>query len=277
MVMKTVHYAGAAAVAAVCLGADPVSAFSPNLPLASRALPAKSASAAAMRRPAGILATRAAASLPAETVQALGGNTDNVALSGLNGLALSGIPYPTKREVYQAIPDECFKRDTAKSLMYAAISAAITFSCFATGFFIPLKLAMAPLWLLYSAVTGTVATGMWVVAHECGHGAFSDNKTIQDTVSTPVAPTTPPQPCPLPQHARCPFVKLMGHGPSSSMVELFDGLVAAITFRRRGEAGRRLTVSARDAPLAGRIPLPHPPHGSLLLVAALPRCAPLQD
>lgn len=180
--MKPVHYAGAAAVAAVCLGADPASAFSSTLPLASRALPAKSASAAAMRRPAGILATRAAASLPAETVQALGGNTDNVALSGLNGLALSGIPYPTKREVYQAIPDECFKRDTAKSLMYAAISAAITFSCFATGFFIPLKLAMAPLWLLYSAVTGTVATGMWVVAHECGHGAFSDNKTIQDAV-----------------------------------------------------------------------------------------------
>ena len=215
MVMKPVHYAGAAAVAAVCLGADPASAFSSTLPLASRALPAKSASAAAMRRPAGILATRAAASLPAETVQALGGNTDNVALSGLNGLALSGIPYPTKREVYQAIPDECFKRDTAKSLMYAAISAAITFSCFATGFFIPLKLAMAPLWLLYSAVTGTVATGMWVVAHECGHGAFSDNKTIQDAVSTPFAPSTPLHPHLLPHDATCLFVKLMGHGPSS--------------------------------------------------------------
>jgi omega-6 fatty acid desaturase (delta-12 desaturase) len=37
-------------------------------------------------------------------------------------------------------------------------------------------------WALYAAVTGTVATGAWVVAHECGHDAFSDNKTLQDTV-----------------------------------------------------------------------------------------------
>jgi len=27
-----------------------------------------------------------------------------------------------------------------------------------------------------------VAMGLWVLAHECGHGAFSKNKTIQDTV-----------------------------------------------------------------------------------------------
>ena len=29
---------------------------------------------------------------------------------------------------------------------------------------------------------GTVWTGMWVVAHECGRAAFSDNRLIQDTV-----------------------------------------------------------------------------------------------
>jgi omega-6 fatty acid desaturase (delta-12 desaturase) len=43
-------------------------------------------------------------------------------------------------------------------------------------------MAYAPVWLAYAAVTGTVWTGMWVIAHECGHGAFSDNKFIQDTV-----------------------------------------------------------------------------------------------
>lgn len=195
MVIRTTQYAAAAAAAAVCLGAAPGAAFSPALPLASRAaLPAMSStSSAAMRRPAGVTAARMAASLSADTVAALGGVTNDVALSGLNGIALAGIKYPTKREVYQAIPEECFKRDTAKSLMYAAISAAITFSCFATGFLIPLKLAWAPLWLLYSAVTGTVATGMWVVAHECGHGAFSDNKALQDFVS-PAAPRVPPPP-----------------------------------------------------------------------------------
>merc|ERR1719379_1593479 len=43
-------------------------------------------------------------------------------------------------------------------------------------------MAFAPLWLAYGAVAGTVWTGMWVVAHECGHGAFSDNRFIQDLV-----------------------------------------------------------------------------------------------
>jgi len=136
-----------------------------------------------MRRPtASISSVRAAASLPVETITALGGNADDVMLSGLNGLALSGIEYPTKREVYAAIPEHCFKRNTAKSLMYAAISTALTLGCFAAGFQIPLKASFAPLWALYAYVTGTVATGCWVIAHECGHGAFSDNKFIQDFV-----------------------------------------------------------------------------------------------
>ncbi len=39
-----------------------------------------------------------------------------------------------------------------------------------------------PLWILYLVVTGTVATGLWVIAHECGHGAFSTNKTLQTIV-----------------------------------------------------------------------------------------------
>ena len=38
------------------------------------------------------------------------------------------------------------------------------------------------LWSLYSLVTGTAAIGMWVTAHECGHGAFSDNRKLQDAV-----------------------------------------------------------------------------------------------
>merc|ERR1719253_918119 len=58
----------------------------------------------------------------------------------------------------------------------------MTAACVALGTQIPLKWAFAPVWALYAYVTGTVATGCWVVAHECGHGAFSDNKTIQDLV-----------------------------------------------------------------------------------------------
>ena len=34
---------------------------------------------------------------------------------------------------------------------------------------------LLPLWVAYAWVMGTVATGVWVVAHECGHGAFSES------------------------------------------------------------------------------------------------------
>ena len=49
----------------------------------------------------------------------------------------------------------------------------------AAGLLIPLQAAFLPLWLGYAAVTGTVAMGLWVLAHECGHGAFSDNRLLQ--------------------------------------------------------------------------------------------------
>lgn len=41
---------------------------------------------------------------------------------------------------------------------------------------------MLPAWIAYSVACGTAATGAWVVAHECGHGAFSNNRKLQDAV-----------------------------------------------------------------------------------------------
>jgi omega-6 fatty acid desaturase (delta-12 desaturase) len=107
-------------------------------------------------------------------------------MSGLNGQAIraAGTQFPSRKEVIAAIPKECFKKDTVKSLAYAATSLAMTLACGAVGLsgVIPYTWAAAPLWLLYGAVTGCVATGCWVAAHECGHGAFSDNHTLQDAV-----------------------------------------------------------------------------------------------
>merc|ERR1719484_426682 len=67
-------------------------------------------------------------------------------------------------------------------MMYAIISVLQSAACVWAGTLIPLKAAFAPLWLAYGAVTGTVFTGMWVVAHECGHSAFSDNKRLETAV-----------------------------------------------------------------------------------------------
>lgn len=103
--------------------------------------------------------------------------------SGLMGKALEPKSYPTRPEVFAAVPKHVYEKDDVKSMSYAIFSTALTVSLgLAAHIFIPLKLAFAPVWALYAVVTGTVATGCWVVAHECGHGAFSDNKTLQDTV-----------------------------------------------------------------------------------------------
>lgn len=38
------------------------------------------------------------------------------------------------------------------------------------------------LWALYGFSTGLFATGLWVIAHECGHQAFSESKFINNSV-----------------------------------------------------------------------------------------------
>lgn len=42
--------------------------------------------------------------------------------------------------------------------------------------------ARVSLWSLYGFWTGLFATGLWVVAHECGHQAFSESKFINNSV-----------------------------------------------------------------------------------------------
>jgi fatty acid desaturase len=105
--------------------------------------------------------------------------------SGMEGKALNADQktFPSMAEVLGVIPKHCFVKDTAKSLMYAFVSTALTVGCGALAYaFLPLQLAYLPAWIAYAFVAGTCATGCWVVAHECGHGAFSDNKQIQDGV-----------------------------------------------------------------------------------------------
>ncbi|KAK3281139.1 Delta(12)-fatty-acid desaturase [Cymbomonas tetramitiformis] len=111
------------------------------------------------------------------------GLPDDIILSGLQGKALKINEWPSKSELLGCIPKHCFKKDTVRSMYHAAVCTAMTVACGLIGYYlIPMKLAFAPVWAAYAAVTGTVATGCWVIAHECGHMAFSDNKILQDTV-----------------------------------------------------------------------------------------------
>lgn len=82
---------------------------------------------------------------------------DEVMMSGLKGQALQGTKvWPTQQEVFKAIPQHLLKRDTGKSMLYAASSLAITAVCAASSTYIPMSWAWAPVWLVYGAVTGAI-------------------------------------------------------------------------------------------------------------------------
>ncbi len=90
---------------------------------------------------------------------------------------------PTTAEVKAVIPAHCFERNFAAAVPYALMSFVLTFG---TGLlawrFVPLELAWAPVWFLYALIAGTFSTGLWVIAHECGHRAFSKGTRLQDAV-----------------------------------------------------------------------------------------------
>ena len=87
--------------------------------------------------------------------------------------------YPNKAELLQALPAELTRLNPAKAWASLGISVGLSLLAYAAGTQIPLQLWAAPLWGLYGVVTGTVAMGCWVLAHECGHNAFHPNRRIE--------------------------------------------------------------------------------------------------
>jgi len=98
------------------------------------------------------------------------------------------IPDYTIKQIRDAIPAHCFERSGARGLAYVArdvASLAATFYVF-HHFVTPANISSTPvravLWGLYTFVQGLFGTGLWVLAHECGHQSFSLSKTLNDTV-----------------------------------------------------------------------------------------------
>jgi len=108
----------------------------------------------------------------------------NVKLSGLKGqaLAIENKDIPSIKEFQDVIPDHYFKCNTKTSLRYLLQSVLIQSLVVAIGLSIPFTAKMIPIWIIYSLLSGTSAMGFWVIAHECGHGAFSKNKTLETII-----------------------------------------------------------------------------------------------
>ncbi|KAJ7055576.1 fatty acid desaturase-domain-containing protein [Mycena amicta] len=98
-------------------------------------------------------------------------------------------------EIRAAIPARCFHRSTRLSLLYllrdmvmAGILAllATRIDLIAAGVGAPNPIARECCrwfaWGVYWWFQGLVLTGIWVIGHECGHGAFSSNRTLNDVV-----------------------------------------------------------------------------------------------
>ena len=86
---------------------------------------------------------------------------------------------PTKAELLGCLPPELHRFDPIKAWGSLAMSLGLSLLAYGVGTQIPLHWAALPFWLLYGAVTGTVAMGCWVIAHECGHNAFHPNRRLE--------------------------------------------------------------------------------------------------
>lgn len=98
------------------------------------------------------------------------------------------IPDFTIKQIRDAIPAHCFRRSAVTSLYYVFRDMTILASVFylfhnyVTPETVPLLPARVALWTLYTIIQGLFGTGVWVLAHECGHQAFSPSKVLNDTV-----------------------------------------------------------------------------------------------
>ena len=108
----------------------------------------------------------------------------NIKYSGLKGKALeiNSSDIPSLNDIKNVLPSYCFSVSTKTSLRYLFQSITIQAFILALGLLIPFSVKMIPIWILYSIISGTTAMGFWVIAHECGHGAFSKNKKLETFV-----------------------------------------------------------------------------------------------
>jgi len=98
---------------------------------------------------------------------------------------------PSKGEIKACIPKECFERSYAHSVYFVFRDTAWAVACvYATHLALSTDrpavifsldaLAWFVGWNVYAFWMGTILTGHWVLAHECGHGAFSPSQTFND-------------------------------------------------------------------------------------------------
>ncbi|KAJ4362889.1 hypothetical protein N0V83_010006 [Neocucurbitaria cava] len=93
---------------------------------------------------------------------------------------------PDVKTLRDAIPAKCFERSLLRSMSYVvrdliAVSALFASAVWLSKLDAPWSVTI-PLWTLYSFVQGLFFTGLWILAHECGHDSFSPYLNVNATV-----------------------------------------------------------------------------------------------
>jgi len=94
--------------------------------------------------------------------------------------------YPDIQTIRNAIPAHCFEPSTWRSLGYVLrdVTMAISLGWAALTYIpsLPNSLWRGAAWMAYGYAQGLVCTGIWILAHEAGHGAFSVHRTLNNIV-----------------------------------------------------------------------------------------------
>ncbi|KAK7689099.1 hypothetical protein QCA50_007790 [Cerrena zonata] len=102
------------------------------------------------------------------------------------------------QEIRAAIPVHLFERDTTRGLLYLSRDLLMAATAWKLATFIDpffqgpsVRAQLGPFlaetarwlsWSVYWWFQGLIFTGIWVIGHECGHGAFSPSRTVCEIV-----------------------------------------------------------------------------------------------
>jgi omega-6 fatty acid desaturase / acyl-lipid omega-6 desaturase (Delta-12 desaturase) len=93
-------------------------------------------------------------------------------------------PSFTLGQLKKAVPPHCFRRSLIKSFSYLVhdllIASGLLYLAVVGIPALPRVLQYSVAWPLYWAAQGCVLFAVWVIAHECGHHAFSDFQFVND-------------------------------------------------------------------------------------------------
>lgn len=170
------------------------------MPPSSSALPPASANPALRRTLTSVTATDSESSAVVSPSDSPRPSASSTSLSSLSSIdvkpSYSGLvdtygnpfvpPDFTIKDIRDAIPKHCFHRSALRGYAYILRDLAcitLTFVLihrFVTPEAIPSTALRTSLWALYTILQGLFGTGIWVLAHECGHGAFSPSRLLND-------------------------------------------------------------------------------------------------